>query len=362
MSNTLEAKISTPCKKKHMDEVLYLPANKSHFQISLILAESSCYTSYIYVNGHETIAREYINSNPSSKIKFFLTENSVADFLPMFTKVIVFFGSVTQIAMSSLKKIILACLKTRTQLYEVPHGLFQSGQNLIDNSIFIDTNSYYDGIGQNLPSLTNFKLSWSGEDGFGYPRTALKDNYPPRVLPVFTLVTSNTNWFLYSLSDKRRFYKELFEYVEAHDEELFIWCPHPAELMPNTFSLAAMDFKPNNLLLYGLHNDIYFHGLEGTDDLIPYCDYAISTVTTCLLDYEIHSKKVNVFNCAGVKNLISEFKEVSSFYTAEEISKNPKIIESGMLKDFDPVQFDKLIGQNVSEDSYTNYNYLSAFI
>jgi len=362
MSDTLEAIISTTSKTECREEVLYLPGNKSHFQMSLIFAESSSYTSYIFVNGHETIAREYINNNPSSKIKFFLTENSVADFLPIITKVIVFFGSVNQIAMSSLKKIVLTCLKTQTPLYEVPHGLFQSGQNLVDNSIFIDTNSYYDGIGQNLPSLTNLKLSWTGEEGFGYPRTALKHDYPPRVLPVFTLVTSNTNWFLYSLSDKRRFYKELFQYVESHDEEIFIWCPHPAELMPNTFSLAAMDFKPNNLLLYGLHNDIYFHGIEGTDDLIPYCEYAISTVTTCLLDYEIHSKRVNVFNCGGVKNLITEFKEVSSFYTAEEISRNAKIIESGMLKDFDPKQFDKLIGQSVSENSYSNYNYLSAFM
>jgi len=330
--------------------------------MSLIFAENSKYDSYIYVNGYELIARNYIKANPASKIKFFLTENSVADFLPTIDKVVVFYGSVTQFAMSSFKKIIIACMKTKKPLYEVPHGLFQSGQNLVDNSNLIDTNSYYDGIGENLPSLTNMKLNWSGSDGFGYPRTALKEKYSDRVLPKFTLVTSNTNWFLYSQSDKRRFYKEIFDYAERNSNEVFIWCPHPAELMPDTFSFAAMDFKPNNFLLYGLHNDIYFHGIEGTDDLIPYCEYGISTVTTCLLDYEIHSKRVNIFNCSGVENLIAEFEDATSFCSAEEIQNEAKKIITGFLKDYDPEHFDRLLSQKVDHNSFKDSSYLSSFL
>ncbi|MFT4271268.1 MAG: hypothetical protein QM578_09670 [Pantoea sp.] len=362
MTTNIEAKYSIAEHIKQGVKVLYLPGNGSHFNMSLILAESSNYSSYIFVNGNEIAARSYIKNNPKSKIKFFLTESSVADFLPTIDKVIVFFGSVTQFAMSNVKRIVSACLKAQKPLYEIPHGLFQSGQNLEDSSSLIDTNSYYDGIGENLPSLTNVKLTWSGEDGFGYPRTAIKDKYKERILPKFTLITSNTNWFLYSLADKRRFYKEVFEYAEQNHDELFIWCPHPAELMPDTFSLAAMDFKPNNFLLYGLHNDIYFHELEGTDDLIPYCEYAISTVTTCLLDYEVHGKRVNVFTCEGVSDLIDKFIEKTPFRHAEEISKNPSMIKTGMLKEFDAVKFDTLLSRPISPESFVNHNYLTSFI
>jgi hypothetical protein len=351
-----------PASGTGLEKVLYLPGNNSHLNMSLIFAENSKYESYVYVNGSDIIARNYLKNNPSSKVKFFLTENSVADFLPLIDKVVVFFGSVTQFAMSNFKKIIFTCLKTKKPLYEVPHGLFQSGQNLVDNANLIDTNSYYDGIGENLPSLTNVKLNWSGENGFGYPRTALKENYKDRILPKFTLVTSNTNWFLYSQSDKRRFYKEIFDYAEKNSNEIFIWCPHPAELMPDTFSYAAMDFKPNNFLLYGLHNDIYFHGIEGTDDLIPYCDYGISTVTTCLLDYEIHSKKVNIFNCPGVESLIAELTDYYSFSNAEDIRHDAKRIVTGYLKTYDPEQFDKLLSQPVSDNHFQNPDYLSSFI
>ncbi|WP_239364855.1 hypothetical protein [Snodgrassella communis] len=359
--NILQAKVLKSCLNSE-EKVLYLPGNLSQFQMALILAESSKFNSFIFANKYETLARDYVNKNSSSKVKFFLTETSVADFLPIIDKVVVFFGAVTPFIINSFGKIILTCLRTRTPLYEVPHGLFQTGQNLVDNSRLINTDSFYDGVGENLPSLTNVKLSWYGENGFGYPRTVLKDAYPARVIPKFTLVTSNTNWFLYSLSDKRMFYKVLFDYAKRNSDEIFIWCPHPAELLPNTLSHSVIEFRPSNLLLYGLHNDIYFYNIESTDDLIPYCEYGISTVSTCLLDYEMHSKRVNIFNCAGVKNLIAAFNHASAFNSSKEISHNAKIINTGMLKNFDALKFDQLLSQEVSKENFIDYNYLAAYV
>jgi len=362
MSLTLEAKVlkhTIPSDKK---KVLYLPANRSQFNMALIFAESSKFDSFIYINEYDYLVRNYLEKNISSKVKFFLKETSVVDFLPVIDKVVVFFGSVTPFIQNSLGKIILTCLRTKIPIFEVPHGLFQSGQNLVDNSRLIDTNSYDDGVGENLPSLTNIKLSWLGEDGFGYPRTALKNVYKDRVIPKFILITSNTNWFLYSQPDKRKFYKEIFEYAKINSDEIFIWCPHPAELMSNNFSHAVIDFRPNNLLLYGLHNDIYFHNIEGTDDLIPYCEYGISTVSTCLLDYEIHSKRVNIFNSKGVENLIARFNSASSFYESNQISHDAKIINTGMLKNYDAIKFDQLLSQDVNIKEFVDYNYLSAYV
>lgn len=361
MTTGIEAKYSLAALTEE-DSVLYLPGNTSHFNMSLILAESSLFRSYIYVNGQEIAARNYLKKNPNSKVKFFLTENSVADFLPSIDKVVVFYGGVTQFAKNNIKRIVSACLKSKTPMYEVPHGLFQSGQNLVDSSNLINTTSYYDGIGENIPSLTNVKLTWSGKDGFGYPRTALKVKYKDRILPKFTLITSNTNWFLYSLSDKRAFYKEVFEYAKNKKDKLFIWCPHPSELMPDTFSFAAMGARPNNVLLYGLSNDIYFHDLEGSDDLIPYCDYAISTVTTCLLDYEIYQKRVNVFLCNGVKNLTNTLTKKTLFSSHKEITSNAEVIMTGMLKEFDSIKFDNLLSRPVSQESFIDHNYLTSFI
>lgn len=343
-------------------KILYLPCNKSQLDMAIIYSEQSYFKSYIYACDYQAQARDYLSANLESKISFILTLNSAASMLPGLDRVVVFVGSVSPFISPDVNKIVATCLKVKIPVIEVPHGFFQTGYNLVDDSRLIDTRSNHHGLGDGLPSISNVKLQWSGEDGFGYPRTAKRDHYKKRVLPEFTLITSNTNWFLYSMADKRNFFKAVFDYAEQRDKEIFLWCPHPAERVSGTFSSHIRDFRPRNLYIYGFEDDLYFNGIEGADDLIPYCSYAISTVSTCLLDYEIYQKKVNIFSCDGVEDLVNTLEQKSTFRRSEEISRNAQNIITGHLKEFDARKFDELLSQTICEDSFVNHYYLSSFI
>ncbi|MGK3114162.1 hypothetical protein [Candidatus Pantoea formicae] len=348
--------------EKSNNKVLYLPFNRSHFELALIIAESSQYKSYLYAENFEVLAREYLNTNPNSKISFILDRDSVAGLLPNMRKLVVFLGYVVPFIPTNINEIVTACLKVKIPIYELPHGMFQTGINITDDSKLISTRSHYFGFGQSLPSISNFKLQWFGEEGFGYPRTVKKTSYKKRQLPKFTLVTSNTNWYLYSHKDKRVFYTEVFKYAKNNPSEVFIWCVHPAELSENSFSFNALNFRPKNVYLYGIDKDIYFDGINGTDDLIPYCEYGISTVTTCLLDYEIHAKKVNIFNSLGVDSLTATLSEKHLFTLSSEIRNDACNIKTGFLKEFDAIYFDQLLANENIIDDELNHNYLSSFM
>lgn len=354
--------LSADAEKKAATKVLYLPCNKSHFDLAIIMAERSCYDSYIYASEFDLLTRDYLSGNKNSKVSFFMNINSVATFLPVIDKVIVFIGSVMPFILKDINKIFSLCLKVQKDIYEVPHGLFHSGHNIIDDSKLIHTSSNFEGLGGMLPSIATKKLSWFGPDGFGYPRYLKAQQPKEKVLPIFTLITSNTNWYLYSMADKRNFIKELYSYAKVNPREIFIWCPHPAEFASDTFSSVAMEYRPANIFLYGLDKDIYFNGLEGADDLIPYCDYAISTVTTCLLDYEIHNKKVNIFSCDGVNDLLKNFISKHCFNKSSQISKDICFIRTGLLDYFDSEKFDRLISQSTNQNDSINHHYLSSFI
>ncbi|KGT90765.1 hypothetical protein [Enterobacter cancerogenus] len=359
---TIKGTYTTIGNKKTTNKVIYLPFNNSHLDIALILAESSTFDSYIYVENFDIKAREYLRQNPETKIKFILDRDSVAGLLPNMSKVVVFLGYVVPFIPFHINEIVATCLKVKLPIYEVPHGMFQTGINITDDSKLISTRSHYYGFGQTLPSISNIKLYWFGENGFGYPRTVKFENYKERQLPNFTLITSNTNWYLYSPKDKRKFYTEVFNYARENPSEIFIWCAHPAEFSENAYSSNALNLRPENIYLYGLDKDIYFHGLEGTDDLIPYCEYGISTVTTCLLEFEIHKKRVNVFTCPGVEKLISEIEEKHVFSNRQEIKKSASYLKTGFLKNFDPELYDQQLSNDHIIDENNNHNYLSSFL
>ncbi|MGK3136711.1 hypothetical protein ACCX84_13155 [Pantoea trifolii] len=359
---TVKGIFTSAGNNRNDSHIIYLPFNKSHFELALIVAEQSRYESYIYSENFELIAREYLNLNPESKIKFILDKDSVAGLLPNMDKAVVFLGYVVPFIPVTINEIVSACLKVKLPIYEIPHGMFQTGINLADDSKLISTRSHYFGFGGMLPSISDKKLQWFGDQGFGYPRTIKKESYKTRQLPKFTLITSNTNWYLYSPSDKRAFYAEIFKYAKNNPAEVFIWCVHPAELSEHAFSSNALDYRPKNIYLYGMDKDIYFGGIEGSDDLIPYCEYGISTVTTCLLDYEIHNKRVNLFRCDGVNELIQVIAEKHTFSVSSEITPNACFFRTGFLKEFNPEIYDHLLSEEIIIADNSKHNYLSSFL
>ncbi|MFP1985217.1 hypothetical protein ACLEE6_12690 [Lonsdalea quercina] len=327
--------------------VLFFALNDSHYELAKIIASNSKLDSYIYFENHNS------SDFPNQHSNFKLVKNyvSLAGIFAKFTKLVIFSTHPSINAQPSYLKVLQTAIENKIDIYEVPHGLFQSGYNLVDDAKYIDIASYYDSIGDNLPSITKNKAWWYGEEGIGYPRTMLRNSYPKRYLPVFNLITTNTNWYLYSIKDKRHFFKTIIDYAKEKKEELFIWSPHPAEMNPDSFSFYAKDFMPKNILIYGLDKEIYFHGIEGTNDLIPYCKMGITTLSTCLLDYEIHNKGVNLFTCNGVKKLTNKIEKTNIFEKKEDIDSNPTQLETGFIKDYSPDKFDEFISRKSGENS-----------
>jgi hypothetical protein len=353
---------TTESDDKSRERLLYLPINKSHFELALILTKKSKFQSYIYAENYQLIAKDYIEDNPNSRVKFIFDKVSIAGLLPSMDKLIVFVGYVIPSLPKVFNEIISTCLKVRIPIIEVPHGMFQTGINISDDSKLISIQSQFLGIGSALPSISDKKLFWFGNCGFGYPRTVKRHALNERCLPKFTLITSNTNWYLYSHSDKRRFYTEVFKYAKTKPLEFFIWCPHPAELSSEGFSAGALKYRPANIFIYGESNDIYFHDLDSADDLIAHCDYAISTISTCLLDYEIFDKRVNLFTCIGTQNLMNIISQKSTFNSHKEITHNATYLKTGLLKEFNSEFYDNMISEDIHIKNNFKHQFITSFM
>ena len=319
--------------------VLYIATNPSHIEMACSMSESSQYESYIYSEAFDF----YDLSLDYHRASFINSLAGVAAVLKRVTRVVTYIGQVNSNIYKQYRSLLSAILKLELPIIELPHGLIQSGYNLDDDSRFIDLSSFYDGIGKSLPSVASLRLTWHGVGSVGYPRHNNLKNFKPKVVPVFTLITTNTNWYLYSVEDKRNFFNILFRYAEENHSRMFIWSPHPAEYLSDTFSQHVAPLRPANVLIYGLTKDIFFDGIEGSNDLIAYCADGISTVSTCLLEYEIHKKSVNVFSTQGVEQIVKSFSVCKTFDGAEQLRLPSKPIVTGMLEDYDPLKFDECL-------------------
>lgn len=319
--------------------VLYIATNYSQVEMAFIISECSEFDSLIYCDGFDfyDLSLDYKRASYVSSIK------NLSSVLKRVTRAVTFIGQVNPNIRKEYRYILSSILKLEIPLVELPHGMIQSGYNLDDSSRSIDLSSYYDGIGKSLTSISSQKLNWYGPNSVGYPRYNDIVTHKKRIVPRFTLITTNTNWYLYSVEDKRNFFSVVFKYAENNPDHMFIWSPHPAETNEHTYSHHVMPLRPANVLLYGLLKDIYFNGIEGTNDLIAHCESGISTVSTCLLDYEMCEKPVTVFSTDGVENICKAFKLCRSFRNLEDIAEGPGKLVTGMLEKYEPAIFDRAL-------------------
>ncbi|KWV72182.1 hypothetical protein [Pseudomonas fluorescens] len=334
--NSVKGKIHDLSRKRTGEAVLYIATNHSQVEMAFIMSESSQYESYIYCDEFDF----YDLSLDYKRAKVISSITNVSAILKNITRAVTYIGQVNAEIKKSYRSLISALLKLEIPIVEVPHGLIQSGYNLDDDSRVVDLGSFYDGIGESLPSIASARLNWYGEGSIGYPRYTDGKIHKKRVVPNFTVITTNTNWYLYSIEDKRNFFRTVFKFAEKHPERMFIWSPHPAEMISHAYSFHVLPLRPANVLLYGLLKDIYFNGIEGTNDLIAHCESGISTVSTCLLDYEMGDKPVLVFNPDGVESICESFESCQTFRNLAEIAAGPGKLVTGMLEKYDPARFD----------------------
>ena len=319
--------------------ILYIAANRSQVEMACVMAQQSVFSSLIYSEGYDFHDCTTRYSRPS----FVSSIRSVAAILKRVTRLVTYIGQVNPNIKKEYTNLLATALKIELPIIEVPHGLIQSGYNLDDDSRIIDLSSYYEGIGSSLPSIASMRLGWYGKNSIGYPRSSIQEFRYDRSLPKYTLITTNTNWFLYSAEDKRHFFSMVFEHVENNPSRLFIWSPHPAESNEQTYSNHVLPLRPSNLLLYGLKNDVYFDGIETSNDLIAHCSNGISTVTTCLLEYEIHNKDVLIFQTYGVSALLEGFETMTVFTSDMKALPASGPIKTGMLEVYNPKRFDEYL-------------------
>lgn len=325
--------------------ILILTYTKPQLDLALIVAEASKHNYIIFNPDIDPIMA--MDTERYNMTRMILEYGDLLTIIPLADKIIIFVGEIVQSVPQNFQTALKLALQLRKPVIEVPHGLFQPGFNITDDSQFIVHSSFYYGSNNTLLSLAHKKISWYLPDGVGFPRTLCKNAYPKRILPKYTLITTNTNWYLYSLQDKIQVLTYIRDHAVAHPNELFIWQPHPAEIISNTSNTMPCKYifnmRPANVLEYGITKDIYFHGIDSTEDLIAYCSRGISTVSTCIIDFEIHRKPIHVFECEGTKNLSDSFESCSLFSSSADLDIPPKQIRTGYLKDFDVQAFDAAV-------------------
>jgi len=314
--------------------VLFLALNPSHYQHALIMSNNSAFNVFIMPK----LANLHIVESDLGKAKIILDHKECVGILSAMDRLVVPFFNIAPGYPPDIKKIIALAIRCHIPIVNVPHGLFEPRNTMVDSSPLVISTSQVFGLGVVACSFADCSLSWhEGEEAIGYPHTLVDRSGQKRVLPRYTLITTNSNWYLYHFADKRRLFEALFSYIERHDDRMFIWAMHPAEQSNrNFYARFAKMRRPRNLFVYGMNEDVYFHGVDTTEDLIFHCEAGISTTTTCLLDFELYKKPVHVFDCKGTKNLTDSFVEVSLFHEAQDLEKEAKPVITGRLKPYRP--------------------------
>jgi hypothetical protein len=325
--------------------IMFLVANRSQFFLSFSAAKQISLNVYIYVERVDLSEIQVLDI--PDNVKIIVDSETAVALLLNCNCLITLIGHYTPALSKNILRVIKVASSSRLPIVDMPHGLFQWGHNLSDDSKICNIASYRFGAGS-VSSFCKLKLSWFGEDGVGYPKLDTNKTVNNDI-PKFTLITSNTNWYLMGDSLKREFYFSVWSYAVEKKDELFIWSPHPAELNSKGLVQGLIGKRPSNVLIYGLDKDLYFNGIEGSDELAIICDRAITTYTTCLAEYEYYQKDVVVYSPSEFLVLNGCYDEISTF-TNEISDCSFGKLKSRMIKPFSKDKFESEISTIISDE------------
>lgn len=196
--------------------------------------------------------------------------------------------------------------------FEIQHGLFQYGINNVDRAPQVGAQlERGDQLGIDVGYAARNLMLWTGPDGIGYPRSIL----PPRPSVRrgdFALITSNNHWQIYEPQHREQFGLAVQKLVESRPALQFVWKPHFGEFRhPETrrvLDRVAERKLPN----------LHIESGGDAEDLIPGCSFAVSSVSTTLVDYQMHDKPVLVYESPPVQHLIERL-QVKTFHSALDL-------------------------------------------
>jgi hypothetical protein len=335
---------STVAKKSPSRKTfLYITNNLSQAELALLSIIGSEFDYLIYINNTHKEYNFLTDYTLPDNARITSDFKSVIMLTTIFSAVITTVGHISPVLNAKIISIIKACVAADIPIIEVPHGLYQWGYNLVDDSKFVNTASHTLGGGYPIPSFADYQISWFDSSGLGYPRNRAEKIKASEdvVVPAYTVITTNTNWYMYNYNDQRVLAQSIFEFAREHSDRLFIWCHHSAELNGGNLINNMYGAKPSNIFRYGHDKDIYFHGLDTTEEVIEHAEAGISTVSTCLVDYEIHGIPVTIFANEGLSSVQESMVDVSFFRNPTDLKsavfKKPV---TGCLEKYDVTRFD----------------------
>ena len=335
--------------------VCYLTQNLSHFHLACLSCIGS-QNNYVVFNPDKETELHVLAKNfefDSTNTRFCFDASTLKCVINSFDVIITTMGFWAPTMHNDIREICKIALSFKIPVIDVPHGLFQFAHNFWDDSQVISLISSKYGANNLVKSFCSAQISWFRDNpiGPGYPRSRLSKKFENLCVPDFTLITSNTNWFLYDDRWQRSFLRFVTKYAYDNPEELIIWSPHPAEV-PNSPLIKNYieNLLPPNLFVYGKQYQLNFYGIECTEDLIANCKKGITTVSTCLIDYELHNKDTVVLSSNSTQNLIDSLKNVSSINLPDQLTSNIQFTkpETGYLFPYNVKMFDQLILSSVS--------------
>jgi hypothetical protein len=336
---------------------LYITNNLSQAELALLSIVGSEFNYLIYINNTQKEYNLLTDYQIPDNAKITSDFKSVIMLTTIFSAVITTVGHISPVLNAKIISIIKACVAADIPIVEVPHGLYQWGFNFADDSKFVNTASHTLGGGYPVPSFADYQISWFDNSGVGYPRNRPEKIKPAKdiIVPAYTVITTNTNWYMYNFNDQRVLAQSIFEFAKAHPDRLFIWCHHSAELNGVNLINNMYGAKPTNIFRYGHDKDIYFHGLDTTEEVIEYAEAGISTISTCLVDYEIHGIPTAVFANEGLLTVQQSMSQ-ASFFTGpsslNSIEFRPPV--TGHLEPFNVAGFDDNLNEFLSKGPMNN--------
>ncbi|WP_299595805.1 hypothetical protein [uncultured Microbulbifer sp.] len=325
---------------------LYLTNGLSQFELALLSVVGSKYDYLIYTT--LDLASIIDDFNVPKNVTVSDDFRSVKALLLNCGGVITTVGHLSPVLPEGFRSLVKAVVAAELPIVEVPHGLYQWGYNLSDDSKVIKLASNTFGAGREVPTYADHQITWFGNLGVGYPRSSGSSvrKAGDSVVPDYAVITTNTNWYMYGDEHQRSLIQAIFQKARVNSHELFIWCMHPSEVVGKGVFSYINSFKPSNLFIYGLTEDIYFHGLDTTEDVISRAKYGISTVSTCLIDYERFGIPVHVFHTNNLSEIYETLSGVSFFSNAEQlVASSPSVLSTNQLKTYDVKEFDRLLSK-----------------
>ena len=334
----------------HALKVCYLTQNLSQFHLACMSCIGSR-NNYIVFNPDKDLELHVFAKKFNFDVdntRFCFEVNTLRSIINSFDVIITTVGHHSPVMNKDIKALIDLSVREKIPIIDVPHGLFQFGHNFWDDSQIINLASSKYGAGGWVDSFCGSQINWfrNAQDGPGYPRYNSSLKRKQFCVPEFTLLTTNSNWYLYDSEWQRTFLAFLTDYSFKNLDELIIWSPHPAELVNSHPIKNYIDnLLPPNVFVYGGIYPLKFYGVESTEDLIACCKKGITTVSTCLLDYELNDKDVLVLSSDSTDQLVKTMKNVVSINLPSEF-KTPLYFskpETGYLFPYNVESFDQLI-------------------